>query len=222
MRIIPWMLLAHLAPFPQDLNARLLRAVELGHLELIRHSVLAGADVHMAEDKCMREASERGSEAVVRCFVGLGADVARATIGPCAGLRGNDHLPVVRFLPRTYHYMREGGGGARPRSNCAVFNWGWGRCPASSILTASITANLGLLRYLTSIVASSKRPIPQFVIDEHLRRRGNFRPHYELRRRARAPRVAYFWWVPRCFDRGRRSGRRMARRNFRAFRLASS
>ena len=33
----------------------------------------------------------------------------------------------------------------------------------------------------------------------------------------RAAGQAYFWWVPRCYDRGRRAGRRAARRNFRAY-----
>ena len=35
---------------------------------------------------------------------------------------------------------------------------------------------------------------------------------------ARAACAAYFWWVPRCYGRGRRAGARMARRNLAAFR----
>ena len=48
----------------------------------------------------------------------------------------------------------------------------------------------------------------------HLAKRS--RLHVKIR--ARAARRAYFWWVPLCFDRGRRAGRRTARRNLAAFR----
>ena len=40
---------------------------------------------------------------------------------------------------------------------------------------------------------------------------------YERSRLARAAGVAYFWWVPRCYDRRRRAGRRSARRNYSGF-----
>ena len=54
---------------------------------------------------------------------------------------------------------------------------------------------------------------------------GSFEPDImraDRRGRPRAARAVFFWWVPRCYDRGRRAGRRMTRRNLREYlRLAA-
>ena len=183
--------------------ACVMAALRYGHEALVR-SVDPG-DVVRVHD-CAIEAARSGCESLVRYVVELGADT-RALLG-MMWMGGRLRVPVMRYLIA---------GGAD------IYAWGGTSC----INDAALFGNFELMRYLASIGVDARACVMQMWdappedIIYYLIGRGAWPGKQNERidlNRVRAASLLYFAWVPRCFDRGRRAGRRMARRNFRTFR----
>ena len=79
------------------------------------------------------------------------------------------------------------------------------------MLAAAFGGHATVVRYLVAAGAYARNAPPRSVAVS-----------YQASAFGRAARRAYFAWVPRCYDRGRRVGRRMARRNLRDYQRLSS
>ena len=204
---------------PRVFDACMRDAVAQGSLEKVQYLVSLGAGTGLAECVCefMCEASAKGCEALARYLAERGGDLcARSTACVKAASR-NGHLAVVRYLV---------GIGANS-VQCL-------KSPVCKNIIAVTKYLMSLGHELTGYFLEFNMyeddeyyellwVIVKFVSFPH-----NLLPfeqsYVECRERnyskrcSRVARAVYFWWVPRCFRPGRRSGRRMARRNFLEFR----
>ena len=202
-------------------------AIRHGHEAFVRHAVELGADVCSLD--CVLAAAEGGRVSLVRFLADLGADI-------CAGMElasSRGHLEIVRFLVEERGvdarvdgdiYLQKATEGGRD----AVVRYLIGRGAdfharsEHCLFVAVRNYHLNLVKFLVSAGADPRicwacNPSSQI----HLTLLGVY-PGTRIKQGtlpcARAASRLYFAWLPRCFDRGRRAGRRMARRNFRAFR----
>ena len=178
------------------------RAPARGHLAVVQYLVTRGADIRARGDECVRNASAGGHLAVMRFLFERGADI-RARNNKCvrAAMFGG-HLKVMLYLASL---------GADPLGNGGIQGSAHAPNDATLRYLVAIGGDIIWFAYMHGVPLST--PMVQRNLSYLTRR-----IRLLVRLRSRAARRAYFWWVPLCFDRGRRAGRRAARRNLAAFR----
>ena len=154
-----------------------------------------GVDVCANHNLYARYASIHGNLAVVRYLVGVGADIHDQT-GMCVGEASwGKHVAIVRYLV---------GLGADPRAlDDLAIRWAYTNESAETI------------QYLVEVGANIHKcgDIPSSRIERYLAS-GRATLLSNGASHSRAAQQLYFGWIPQCYDQNRRSGRRMARRNF--------
>ena len=220
-------------------------AVRDGNVREAQRLIAAGVDVRQERNYCLRHALELRSWhrlpspelhlAMVKCLVMAGADI-NAAGGSYFGLGSVvGRLGLLKFLASIGHHAKFGD----RWMSAALFHCRMGAVRyllklsperIEVILKYRIEAirgyNLGyyspedylsLIKYLslrvTYLQGTRRDRIPPSIYRVIIL--------YRCRlgiRGARAARVAYFWWLPRCYGLRRRSGARMRRRSFAAHR----
>ena len=189
----------------------LVAAVRSGDLAEVRRLVKkAGSwDFRSVGGDLLRSASFQGHLRVVQYLVYRGADI-RDAVNHCvrvASLRG--HLALVRYLVSIGADIRAS------KNQCVRWASRSGHFAAAQYLVsagADIRADANWYARLSRRVEVASLLVafgaPRGLIPRAID---------ALAPTAGGIRAVYFWWVPRCYDRGRRAGRRMARRSLFGF-----
>ena len=163
-----------------------------GHLELVKYLVeKCGTDIRANDDYAVKWASENGHLEMVKYLVEkCGADVRSDNDCAVRWASGNGHLEVVKYL------VEKCGVDVRVIDNQAV-RW------------ASGYGHLEVVKYLVEKCgAVLSTPNPRYKKYFLIYEKG------EEKRRERASKKIYFWWVQVCYDVKRPCGNRMMRRNY--------
>ena len=172
-----------------------------GYLGVVRLLVSAGANIHALDDMCTRIAASRGRLEVVRFLVANGAVIYTRCM---ASAMSQLHYGVVVYLTSL---------GA---DICAMGIYSVRRVfrrvtDSSCQFKISYLILRGALYGYAPEGENDLRELKKLLAYAQ----ADATPAAQV---SRAARRAYFWWLPLCFALARRSGRRTARRNFRAFR----
>ena len=152
-----------------------------------------GADVRASNDSAVRYASENGHLEVVKYLVEkCGADVGSSNDYAVRYTSANGHLEVIKYLVEKC--------GADVRA-----------CDDSAVQFASENDYLEVVKYLMNHGAVLSNPNPKYEKYLLVCEKG------EEKRRERASKKIYFWWVQVCYDVKRPCGNRMMRRNYEAY-----
>ena len=169
-------------------------AAIVGHEPIVRLFVGLGADVCASYNHCVRHASEYGNLAVVRYLVGVGADIHVRNEECVQEASWGNHVAVVRYLVSL-------GADVRAQDDLAI-RW------------AYLNESADAMQYLAEVGANILNcvNVPSLPIERRLAlSRSSMLSNGANHRRA--VQQLYFGWIPRCYNRGRRAGRRMTRRN---------
>jgi len=159
-------------------------ASENGHLEIVKYLVSQGANVRFNSDGALRYASFNGHLEVIKYLVSQGASITADNNWAVRLASNRGHLEVVKYLVSQ---------GADVQ---AFISW--------AVQQASRNRHLELVKYLVS------RGAPTTDISEKARHYLSFCKRIEEKRRIRAQKKIYFWWIPICYDITRPCGKRMA------------
>ena len=172
-------------------------ASALGRKVVVRRLVATGV---VDLDKCAHRASASGHDCLTRYLVSIGVNV-RSHENMCVRMAlHNGHERAVRYLVAIgadacackdvcMHMCMDLESGRSERRSGSIGDY--------SHVYASV------MQYLM------QRGLPRDFVSPRVNRK--------FTQGARAARVAYFWWTPRCYDLRRRAGRRMRARNYLAF-----
>ena len=192
-------------------------AITYDHASIMRYLIELAAEpsphYRINIHGCVRSASYLGRRATVQLLIKFGADIRRWDDYCVRWASTGGYLSIVQNLVNhgadihannneCLHGAAKGGHGAVVRYLVSV----GAVIRANCTQTLSAFGRTDIVRYL--VTAGACEPIGKYArwpADDAGAKRG------------RAARCAYLWWVPRCYDRGRRAGRRMGRRNFAAY-----
>ena len=162
-------------------------ASQNGHLGLVQYLANASsADANILQ-RCMEHAVAGGHLRIVKYLVLIGARMMNYTAP--AAIKGG-HLELVEFWLSsssvTQHYL----------CMCAAQAASYKQygCVAA-IMNRDVVAAANLSEF------SHRKPRLYRIL------------RIAAVRKRTAEKILYFWWVPQCYDRSRRAGRRMSRRN---------
>ena len=141
-----------------------------GDLEVVMYLVSQGADVQNRDNWAVREASKNGHLEVVKYLVSQGADVQAKDNWAVRVASQNGHLEVVMYLV----------------SQGADNNW--------AVQQASANGHLEVVKYLVSQGA------PTTAISKKAHQYLSFCKRMEQKKRIRAQKKIYFWWIQICYD----------------------
>ena len=166
-------------------------ASENGHLEVVKYLVeKCGADVRVDNDYAVRGASQNGRLEMVKYLVEkCGADVKTCNNYAVQFASANGHLEVVKYL------VEKCGTDVRSSNHWAV-------------RLASEYGHLEVVKYLINRGAVLSTPNPKYEKYLLVCTKGG------EKRREKASKKIYFWWVQICYDVKRPCGNRMMRRNY--------
>ena len=171
-------------------NGVLIWASENGHLEVVKYLVeKRGADVITNNDGAVQWASENGHLEVVKYLINHGADARSSNNYAVRNASVNGHLEVVKYLVE------------KCRADVRVNN-DW------AVRWASEDGHFEVVKYLINHGAVLSTPNPKYEKYILVCEKG------EEKRRERASKKIYFWWVQVCYDIKRPCGNRMMRRNY--------
>ena len=158
-----------------------------GDLEDVKYLVPHGADVQAGNNYAVRWASKKGHLEVVMYLVSQGANIQAGNNWAVRMASTQGHLEVVMYLV------------AHGANITAYNNW--------AVRLASRNGHLEIVKYLVSQGA------PTSDISEKARQYLSFCKRMEEKKRIRAQKKIYFWWIQICYDIARPCGQRMAERN---------
>ena len=161
-----------------------IQACQTGDLEYL---VSQGANVKADNNWTLRYASENGHLEVVKYLVSQEADIQANNNWAVQLASRNGHLEVVKYLVSQ-------GANITASNNYAV-------------QLASRNGHLEVVKYLVSQGA------PTSDISKKALNYLSFCKRMEEKKRIRAQKKIYFWWIPICYDIARPCGQRMADRN---------
>ena len=167
-----------------------IEACKSGDLEGVKYFVSfvsQGADVKADNNYAVQFASENGHLEVVKYLVSQGADVKADNNYAVQVTSENGYLEGVKYLVSQ-------GADVTANDNYAV-RW------------ASIRGHLEVVKYLVSQGA------PTTDISKRALHYLSFCKMMEEKKRIRAQKKIYFWWIQICYDIARPCGQRMAARN---------
>jgi ankyrin repeat protein len=82
----------------RDLDRQLIDALIIGKLDLVRHLIKDGANIHANDDKALRYASSCGHLNLVKEFVEKGANVHAKNDEALRWSAANNKLEIVKYL----------------------------------------------------------------------------------------------------------------------------
>lgn len=172
-------------------NSLLERVSQNGHLELVKYLVeKCGANVRSGDDSAVRCASYTGHLEIVKYLVEkCGADVRSGGDSAVRWASVYGHLELVKYL------VEKCGADFRSENDWAV-------------QFASTNGHLEVVKYLINHGAVLLYPNPRYNKYLLICERS------EEKRRERASKRIYFWWVQVCYDVKRPCGNRMMKRNY--------
>ena len=170
------------------MNQQLIDAIRYNDLEKVKYFVSLGADIRSYNDEAVRCASSNGHLEVVKYLVSQGADIRSRNNNAVHWASSNGHLEVVKYLVSL-------GADIRSQNDSAV-RW------------ASESGNLEMVKYLVSIGAVIRclTPVQQKYI--------LFCQKMEEKKRLRAQKKIYFWWIQICYDPKTKVGKRMLEKSW--------
>ena len=196
-------------------------AAAFGHLEIVKILVSRGANVRAHNDYIVRWAAENGQLDVVKYLVSQGADIKTDNNNAIRWAARGGYVELVKYLVSQ-------GADIHSNDDCSI-RW------------ASIFGHLEVVKYLVSqgadIQACANHPIhlssknnhyevviyllekgvPSVGLSQRTLNYISFCKKMEEKRKIRAQKIIYYWWIPICYDMKRECGKRMAQRNYEKF-----
>jgi ankyrin repeat protein len=149
--------------------------------------VSVGANYRSNNDYAVRRASEYGHIQVVKYLISVGADIHENNDIAVQWTSSYGHLEIVKYLVSV-------GANIRCKKDISV-QW------------ASSNGHLEVVEYLISLGADISK------ITENHKKYFLFCQKMAEKRRHRAAKTIYFWWIPICYDLNRECGQRMKQKN---------
>jgi hypothetical protein len=159
-------------------------AIEKGDLEQIKK---CGANSLGSGNIPILTASRLGYLEILKYLVSIGADVRSGNDFAFILAASNGHLEVVKYLVSL-------GADIHRHDNYAI-------------ISASSNGHLEVVKYLASLKADVSK------ITKKARKYIDFCKKMAEKRRHRAAKKIYFWWIPICYDITRECGQRMKLKN---------
>ena len=165
-----------------------------GHLELLKFLIASGGYMRTDESYTSRRAAETGRLDVLMYMFDLGLNVNMNIQGehPIISAVNGEHLNIVKFLVSK---------GADITEN----NY-------EAVRVASTNNSLEIVKYFIEI------GVPLDIIkDARQKKYLAFCERMTAKKRERAQKIIYFWWIPICYNTERECGKRMAQHSLDAF-----
>jgi ankyrin repeat protein len=173
------------------MNYLLIDAIEQDDLERVKNLVSLGANIHYNHNYnhnyAIQVASGNGNLEMIIYLVSLGADIQSNENYAVQWASKNGHLEVVKYLVSL--------GADIQSDNNYSLRW------------ASLNGHLEVVKYLCDAGADISK------ISEKYKKYFLFCQKMEAKRRHRAQKKIYFWWIPICYDITRECGQRMMLKN---------
>ena len=187
-------------------NELIQEAVYYGHLEIIKYLMSIGACVQSGKDYALITASEKGYLEIVEYLVSIGANVRSKNDRALIMASHYGHLKIVKYLvsqgANIHCTLKDELNFSYPMDICIYLS---GNSP---IQRASVHGHLDVVVYLSNLGAD----ISTNINPAH-KRYIAFCRKMEEKRRHRAAKKIYFWWIPICYDITRACGQRMKLKN---------
>jgi hypothetical protein len=180
-------------------------AVYYGHLEIIKYLVSIGNIIQSDKDNALITASEKGYFEIVEYLVFLGANVRRQKNQALIMASQYGHLKVVKYLVSQgadIHGTFKDELDFSLSIDIVIYLTG-----NSPIQSASIHGHLDVVLYLSNLGADISNICPAH------KRYIAFCRKMEEKRRHRAAKKIYYWWIQICYDITRECGQRTKLKN---------
>jgi hypothetical protein len=180
-------------------------AVYYEHLEIIKYLVSIGDITQSDKDSALITASKKGYFEIVEYLVSLGANVKKQKNQALIMASHYGHLKVVKYLVSQGADIH---GNVKDELDFSLsMDIVIHLTGNSPILSASIHGHLDIVLYLSNQGADISN-----IYIVHKRYIAFCRKMAE-KRRHRAAKKIYYWWIPICYDITRECGQRMKQKN---------
>ena len=186
-------------------NELIQEAVYYGHLEIIKYLMSIGASLQSDKDYALIIASEKGYFEIVEYLVSIGANVRSKNDRALIMASHYGHLKIVKYL------VSQGANIHCTLKDEFNFSYSMEICiylsGNSPIQRASVHGHLDVVVYLSNLGADISNISPTH------KRYIAFCRKMEEKRRHRAAKKIYYWWIEICYDITRACGQRMKLKN---------